>query len=79
MTSGQDLGPMTGEIAYAASKGALASITRTLADHLAGEAITLNTINPGPVTPATPHLRPARWSAATSRKESGAPPTTPPA
>jgi 3-oxoacyl-[acyl-carrier protein] reductase len=49
MTSGQDLGPMTGQIAYATSKGALASITRTLADHLAGQAITLNTINPGPV------------------------------
>lgn len=49
MTSGQDLGPMTGEIAYAASKGALASITRTLADQLAGQAITLNTVNPGPV------------------------------
>ena len=27
MTSGQDLGPMTSEVAYAASKGALASIT----------------------------------------------------
>jgi 3-oxoacyl-[acyl-carrier protein] reductase len=49
MTSGQDLGPMTSEVAYAASKGALASITRTLADHLAGQAITLNTVNPGPV------------------------------
>jgi 3-oxoacyl-[acyl-carrier protein] reductase len=49
MTSGQDLGPMTGEIAYAASKGALASITRTLADHLADRPITLNTVNPGPV------------------------------
>jgi 3-oxoacyl-[acyl-carrier protein] reductase len=49
MTSGQDLGPMTGEVAYAASKGALASITRTLADHLADRAITLNTVNPGPV------------------------------
>jgi 3-oxoacyl-[acyl-carrier protein] reductase len=49
MTSGQDLGPMTGQIAYAASKGALASITRSLADHLAGRAITLNTVNPGPV------------------------------
>jgi 3-oxoacyl-[acyl-carrier protein] reductase len=49
MTSGQDLGPMPHEIAYAASKGALASITRTLADHLASQAITLNTINPGPV------------------------------
>ncbi len=49
MTSGQDLGPMRGEVAYAASKGALASITRTLADHLADQSITLNTINPGPV------------------------------
>jgi 3-oxoacyl-[acyl-carrier protein] reductase len=49
MTSGQDLGPMTGEVAYAASKGALASITRTLADQLADRAITLNAVNPGPV------------------------------
>jgi 3-oxoacyl-[acyl-carrier protein] reductase len=49
MTSGQDLGPMTGEVAYAASKGALASITRTLADQLAEQAITVNTVNPGPV------------------------------
>ena len=49
MTSGQDLGPMRGEVAYAASKGALASITQTLADHLADQGITLNTVNPGPV------------------------------
>jgi 3-oxoacyl-[acyl-carrier protein] reductase len=49
MTSGQDLGPMRDEVAYAASKGALASITRTLADHLADSGITLNTVNPGPV------------------------------
>jgi 3-oxoacyl-[acyl-carrier protein] reductase len=49
LTSGQDLGPMPDEVAYAASKGALASITRTLADHLADRAITLNAVNPGPV------------------------------
>ncbi|EIV92139.1 SDR family oxidoreductase [Frankia sp. QA3] len=49
MTSGQDLGPMRDAVAYAASKGALASITRTLADHLADQAITVNTVNPGPV------------------------------
>jgi len=49
MTSGQDLGPMRNEVAYATAKGALASITRTLADQLAGRAITLNTVNPGPV------------------------------
>jgi 3-oxoacyl-[acyl-carrier protein] reductase len=49
MTSGQNLGPMTGEVAYAASKGALAAITWTLSDQLADRGITLNTVNPGPV------------------------------
>ncbi|WP_433135727.1 SDR family oxidoreductase [Actinomadura nitritigenes] len=49
LTSGQDLGPMRDEVAYAAAKGALSSVTRTLADHLADQAITLNTVNPGPV------------------------------
>jgi 3-oxoacyl-[acyl-carrier protein] reductase len=49
MTSGQQLGPMPGEVAYSASKGALASITATLADDLAGRGITVNTVNPGPV------------------------------
>jgi 3-oxoacyl-[acyl-carrier protein] reductase len=58
MTSGQDLGPMPGQIGYAATKGALASITRALADHLADRAITLNTINPGPVD--TGYAPPAR-------------------
>jgi len=57
MTSGQDLGPMAGEVAYAASKGALASITRTLADQLADRAITVNAVNPGPVdTGYAPHV-----------------------
>jgi 3-oxoacyl-[acyl-carrier protein] reductase len=54
MTSGQDLGPMPGEVAYAASKGALASITKTLADQLAGQGITLNAVNPGPVDTGYP-------------------------
>jgi 3-oxoacyl-[acyl-carrier protein] reductase len=54
MTSGQDLGPMTDEVAYAASKGALASITMTLADQLADQAITLNAVNPGPVDTGYP-------------------------
>jgi 3-oxoacyl-[acyl-carrier protein] reductase len=49
MTCGQDLGPMRDEVAYATAKGALASITRTLADQLADRAIALNTVNPGPV------------------------------
>jgi 3-oxoacyl-[acyl-carrier protein] reductase len=61
MTSGQDLGPMPGEIAYAASKGAVASITRTLAAQLAERGIAVNTVNPGPVDTgyATPDAKEA--------------------
>jgi 3-oxoacyl-[acyl-carrier protein] reductase len=47
-TSGQQLGPMPGELAYAASKGALVGVTASLADALADRGITVNTINPGP-------------------------------
>lgn len=49
LTSGQQHGPMPGEVAYAAAKGALASVTATLADPLAERGLTLNTVNPGPV------------------------------
>jgi 3-oxoacyl-[acyl-carrier protein] reductase len=58
MTSGQNLGPMPGEIAYAASKGALAAVTVTIADELAERGITVNCVNPGPVDTgwATPEL-----------------------
>jgi 3-oxoacyl-[acyl-carrier protein] reductase len=61
MTSGQNLGPMRGEIAYAASKGALAAITATLADTLIDRGITVNCVNPGPVDTGwpTPELRAA--------------------
>ncbi|GAA2479178.1 hypothetical protein GCM10010276_14630 [Streptomyces longisporus] len=50
MTSGQDIaGGMPGEIAYALQKGALDSITRSLSTTFAEQAITVNTVNPGPV------------------------------
>ncbi|PJE97919.1 3-ketoacyl-ACP reductase [Streptomyces carminius] len=50
MTSGQDRGGgMPGELAYALSKGALASVTRSLATALAPRGVTVNTVNPGPV------------------------------
>lgn len=71
-TSGQHLGPMPAEIPYAATKGALAQITRTLADALAEREITVNCINPGPTDTgwATPdqnafvarHMPHGRWN-----------------
>jgi 3-oxoacyl-[acyl-carrier protein] reductase len=48
LTSGAHLAPMSGEVAYAVSKGALAVATRTLAEELADRGITVNCINPGP-------------------------------
>jgi 3-oxoacyl-[acyl-carrier protein] reductase len=47
LTSGQHLGPMPGELAYVASKGALHQLTRSLAAHLASRRMTVNTVNPG--------------------------------
>ena len=48
LTSGQHLAPMTREVAYAVSKGALHQATKTLADELIDRGITVNTVNPGP-------------------------------
>ena len=49
MSSGQGKGPMPGEIAYAASKAALAGLVATAADELIDRGIILNAVNPGPV------------------------------
>jgi 3-oxoacyl-[acyl-carrier protein] reductase len=61
LTSGQLLGPLPGEIAYAAAKGALAAITTTIADQLADSGIRVNTVNPGPVD--TGYLDEDSWQA----------------
>ncbi|GLY40754.1 3-ketoacyl-ACP reductase [Amycolatopsis sp. NBRC 101858] len=48
-TSGQHLAPMSQELPYAISKGAIHQMTLSLSDALADRGITVNTLNPGPV------------------------------
>lgn len=48
LTSGQSLGPMPGEIAYAATKGAVEAFTTTFAAEVASKGVTVNAVNPGP-------------------------------
>jgi len=47
-SSGQSLGPMQGELAYVATKGAIEAFTQTLAAEVGHKGITVNAINPGP-------------------------------
>ncbi len=57
-TSGQHLAPMSHELPYAISKGAIHQMTLSLSDALVDRGITVNTVNPGPVDTgwATPEL-----------------------
>ena len=48
LTSGQEIGPMPGELAYAATKGAMAAFTRSLSSEVGSLGITVNAVNPGP-------------------------------
>ena len=47
-SSGQRLGPMPGELAYAASKAAVENLTGNLSYLLAPRGVTVNCVNPGP-------------------------------
>jgi 3-oxoacyl-[acyl-carrier protein] reductase len=61
MTSGQHRGPMPGELAYVAGKGAIHQLTLSLAAELAPRRITVNTVDPGPTDTgyATPDIHAA--------------------
>ncbi|MEP6986220.1 MAG: SDR family oxidoreductase [Chloroflexota bacterium] len=48
MTSGQSLGPMQSELAYASTKGAVEAFTLSLAAGVAKRGITVNAVDPGP-------------------------------
>lgn len=48
LSSGQSLGPMPGELAYIATKGAIEAFTTTLAAEVGHKGITVNAVNPGP-------------------------------
>jgi 3-oxoacyl-[acyl-carrier protein] reductase len=47
LTSGQGVGPMPGELAYVASKGAVEAFTVSLSAELAPRGITVNAVDPG--------------------------------
>jgi len=47
-TSGQHRGPMSSELPYAISKGAIQAMTLSLADELIDADVTVNCVNPGP-------------------------------
>lgn len=46
-SSGQGVGPMAGELAYAATKGAIEALTLSLSPAVAAKGITVNAIDPG--------------------------------
>jgi 3-oxoacyl-[acyl-carrier protein] reductase len=48
LSSGQSLGQMPNEIAYAITKGAIETLTYTLSQEIASKGITINAVNPGP-------------------------------
>src|SRR5436190_18788210 len=48
LTSGQGIGPMPTDLAYAATKGGIDALTRSLSVAVADRGITVNAVDPGP-------------------------------
>lgn len=59
LTSGQGAGPMPGNLAYAATKGAVDAFTTSLSVELMPRGVTVNAVDPGPTDTGwmTPELR----------------------
>ena len=76
LTSGQHLAPMTREVAYAVSKGALHQATKTLADELIDRGITVKRSTP--VRPTRAGRSRTGTRGRRCRSAAGASPTTPP-
>jgi 3-oxoacyl-[acyl-carrier protein] reductase len=61
MTSGQHRGPMPGELAYIAGKGALHQLTGSLAAAVAPKGITVNAVDPGATDTGWPDAATRQW------------------
>ncbi|HCE16410.1 MAG TPA: oxidoreductase [Anaerolinea thermolimosa] len=74
LTSGQSLGPMPGELAYVATKGAVEAFTLSLSAELAPLGITVNAVDPGITDTGwiSPPLR-ATWEASAPMGRLGTP------
>lgn len=74
LSSGQGLAPMPGELAYAATKGAVDAFTRSLSAEVASLGITVNAVDPGATdTGWIPVELKARWKAESSMRRIGTP------
>lgn len=74
LSSGQSLGPMPGELAYVATKGAVEAFTISLSAEVGSLAITVNAVDPGITDTGwiAPDLR-AKWEAEGPLGRIGAP------
>ena len=74
LSSGQGLAPMPGELAYAATKGAVDAFTRSLSAEVANLGITVNAVDPGATdTGWMPAELKAKWKAESPMGRIGTP------